>query len=381
MFEKLGLTWNTLFNILYLLCVLFILIILLFIAAELFAAYQSPSKDFIHAATFGLILTGITFSIGSSIIIPQLNLRRSVEEQVNEKLSHIEAETNKKLDTIKNEIEKNYREKSLNEVHRVDAHLSRMTSYLLLTQTDDAIWPIGWILRSTRRYIKLDASGIGAKEYNDLLVLLNSYSDICLEKIFGQEADFEKAQQNLLSELKKDVRPTLFRDMRHQDEEKIEEENIRKSIRLLKDYFDLELIFRNEVDRLTKGENSNRNQAMNGVTLPAHLKAFFDILSQVSLFVLLLIKAILSDDELKEHLGDLTSRVLEISYSEIWENIDAKSYRTSLKKLMKKIDSDNAEQHIAARWKQYTDKQPLHKMHLVLNFNETDLPALHFKSQ
>lgn len=294
------------------------------------------------ATLVGLLLTGVTLSIASAIIIPRIALRQAVDEAVRASVDEIEA-------AVREEFEKEAHKRYEIEIRRADAHLSRMVAYFLIEgKQPDVLWGMGWILRSARRYYLLDNTPVDMSSYIDLVEMLAGFTDTATRQLCEAsckapaEGEETEAFRTAVDDLRRHLTGTGDTASR---------EKVRKVIRYLKDFFDLEVVLSLELEK-AKPRVPRWLEWIERVRQPSEKPIVLDrsrypLLRMMATYQVLTIVFIhvLGQYHASEVRQDLAEEIVKISYTSIWEGLSKKQslqYKSRLRSIKRKLDDEKS---------------------------------------
>ena len=198
---------------------------------------------------FTLLLTGYAIFITGTLIIPKVLLKKEVEEGL-EKYAK---------ETVKKTLDEHFQERiksTQNELHRTDAHLSRMVAFQL--HEEYPVWSVGWAYRSLKRYKNLDSKKTGFIEYRDLIRFLEEGVIASSIKKFHDKVAEKFQSEHLYESYHRDMFPLASaQHVLEEEATKAKEENLRPAIRAIKDIVDFEYAVRfdktNEIGEIEIG--------------------------------------------------------------------------------------------------------------------------------
>lgn len=185
---------------------------------------------------FTLLLTGYAIFLTGTLIIPKVLLKKEVEEGV-EKYAE---------NTVKKMVNEHFQERikgTQNELHRTDAHLSRMIAFQL--HKEYPVWSVGWAYRSLKRYKNLDSKKIGFIEYRDFIRFLEDGVIASSIKKFHDEVEKKFQTEHPYEPYRRNMFPlTSAQHVLEEEALKAKEENLRPALRAIKDISDFEYAVR-----------------------------------------------------------------------------------------------------------------------------------------
>lgn len=198
---------------------------------------------------FTLLLTGYAIFITGTLIIPKVLLKKEVKESLEEYAK----------EAVHDMVNENLEEKTKsaqNELHRTDAHLSRMVAFQL--HKEYPVWSIGWAYRSLKRYKNLDSKKIGFIEYSDFIRFLEEGVIVSSIKKFHDEVAETFQSKHPHESYHRDMFPLdSAKHVLEEEATKAKEENLRPALRAVKDISDFEYAVRfdksNEIGEIEIG--------------------------------------------------------------------------------------------------------------------------------
>lgn len=198
---------------------------------------------------FTLLLTGYAIFLTGTLIIPKVLLKKEVEEGL-EKYAK---------ETAKKTVDEHFQERikdTQNELHRTDAHLSRMVAFQL--HEEYPVWSVGWAYRSLKRYKNLDSKKIGFIEYRDFIRFLEVGVIASSIKKFHDKVAEKFQSEHSYESYHRDMFPLASaQHVLEEEATKAKEENLRPALRAVKDISDFEYAVRfdksNEIGEIEIG--------------------------------------------------------------------------------------------------------------------------------
>ena len=185
---------------------------------------------------FTLLLTGYAIFITGTLIIPKVLLKREVEKGLEEYAK----------ENVKQMVDERFQERikdTQNELHRTDAHLSRMVAFQL--HENYPVWSVGWAYRSLKRYKNLNSKKTGFIEYRDFIRFLEEGVIASSIKKFHDEVAEKFQSEHLYESYHRDMFPLASaQHVLEEEEAKAKEENLRPALRAVKDISDFEYAVR-----------------------------------------------------------------------------------------------------------------------------------------
>lgn len=226
---------------------IFGLLVLAIIGMVIYTVLFGSSNNF-DTNILAILVGTISLMLSASILIPKFTLKNEVNNCIYDHYNEITNDVEKMLNEKLNE---DFIHKT--ELYRLDAHLSRMIGFLLVSQ--DSIWAIGWLFRSLKRYIRLPVDDINS--YLDFVQFINR--------------EIEKSKFNLSNKIVIDLNlgtqgkisidkcQEVFERIIF-DNAPVEKDEIRRVIRAIKDIIDF--IYYTEIQERIKIPNIN-NRLLN----------------------------------------------------------------------------------------------------------------------
>ena len=221
---------------------------------------QSESKQNVKAAElkygdvagridFTLLLTGYAIFLTGTLIIPKVLLKREVEKGLEEYAK----------ENVKQMVDERFQEcikDTQNELHRTDAHLSRMVAFQL--HENYPVWSIGWAYRSLKRYKNLDSKKTGFIEYRDFIRFLEEGVIASSIKKFHDEVAEKFQSEHPYESYHREMFPLASaQHILEEEATKAKERNLRPALRAVKDISDFEYAVRfdksNEIGEIEIG--------------------------------------------------------------------------------------------------------------------------------
>lgn len=219
--------YKTLYFIAVILVLLIIALILIMMICTIVCGDNCKLYTFninFQTIEFSVILTLLGIFAAGAVILPKVFLRREVKECVLEEMENTVKER------VEHECQKYIEQKFStvsNEQHRMDAHLSRMISFLI--RDDYPLWSIGWAFRSLKRYKELSSDKVGLSEYIDFVNFLS-------------ETIIVKSKNSFFDNIEKtnDLNKAIVIGLKNEADKSCEENFLRPAIRAIKDIVDFE---------------------------------------------------------------------------------------------------------------------------------------------
>ena len=198
---------------------------------------------------FTLLLTGYAIFLTGTLIIPKVLLKREVEKGLEEYAK----------ENVKQMVDERFQERikdTQNELHRTDAHLSRMVAFQL--HENYPVWSIGWAYRSLKRYKNLDSKKTGFIEYRDFIRFLEEGVIASSIKKFHDEVAEKFQSEHPYESYHREMFPLASaQHILEEEATKAKEENLRPALRAVKDISDFEYAVRfdksNEIGEIEIG--------------------------------------------------------------------------------------------------------------------------------
>ena len=198
---------------------------------------------------FTLLLTGYAIFLTGTLIIPKVLLKREVEKGLEEYAK----------ENVKQMVDERFQERikdTQNELHRTDAHLSRMVAFQL--HENYPVWSVGWAYRSLKRYKNLDSKKTGFIEYRDFIRFLEEGVIAFSIKKFHDKVAEKFQSEHSYESYHRDMFPLASaQHVLEEEATKAKEENLRPALRAVKDISDFEYAVRfdksNEIGEIEIG--------------------------------------------------------------------------------------------------------------------------------